>query len=225
MLPASYPAGGSLMLKYQTDSGGKTFDDFTIQTHMRARWARAFLWSTLGGAAVGVAAVLAGSRRRSAAPVLRCQRIPDGCSRVVIWTRGFQIEAPDGLQTVHDTYVLQMTSFKAWSVMDLPSGPGEGRTEGSDIYHITHIRTHDGAETVLDRFYATIDLIDAHGKSCGRSRLARGGVLQVRECLVGGAANGIETGNARLSAAPVLNFRFEYSPADERLHEPPARAS
>ena len=214
------------MLKYQTDSGERTLDNLTIQTHMRARWTKAFLWSTLGGAAVGVTAVLAGRRRRSAPPVLRCQRIPDGCSRVVIWTRGFQIEAPDGPQTVHDTYVLQVTPFKAWSVMDLPSDPGDGRTtEGSDIYHIAHSRTRDGAETVLDRCYATIDLIDAHGKSCGRNRLARGGVLRVRECLVGGAANGIETGNVRLSAAPVLNFRFEYSPEGERRHEPPARAS
>ena len=198
---------------------------------MRAKWAKAFLWSTVGGVAVGAAAVLAGSRSRGPSSVLKCQRIPEGCSRVVLWTGRFQIEEEDGLRTAHDTYVLQVTAFKAWSVLELPTEPDQPGAEGSTIYHVTHFRARDGIEphtaeeSVLDRYYGTIALIGPNGKSCGRNRLARGGVLQLAECLVGGTSNGIETGKIRHSAAPILNFRFEYGPAGVQSHEESARAS
>lgn len=197
---------------------------------MRSKWARAFLWSTLGGAAVGAAAVLAGTRRRRQLPVLRCQRIPEGCSRVVLWTEAFQVQEADGTHTCHDTYVLQVTPFKAWSVLELPSEPGGGGPEGSTIFHVTHMRAREvpgspaTVDAVLDRCYGTISLVDPNRESCGRNRLARGGVLQVAECLVGGSANGVETGNVRRSAAPILNFRFEYTPSGTQSHEPPAKA-
>jgi hypothetical protein len=198
---------------------------------MRSKWARAFLWSTLGGAAVGAAAVLAGRGRRKRDPVLRCQMIPEGCSRVVLWTEAFRVKDGEGVSTYHDTYVLQVTPFKAWSVLELPSEAGQAGAEGSTVFHVTHLRARDGAgaepaeESVLDRCYGTIALIDPDGEPCGRNRLARGGVLQVAECLVGGAANGVETGNAHRSAAPILNFRFEYTPIDIQFRDPPARAS
>jgi hypothetical protein len=198
---------------------------------MRSKWANAFLWSTLGGAAVGAAAVLAGNRRRKQAPVLRCQRIPEGCSRIVLRTEAFQMENAEGVYTYHDTYILQVTPFKAWSVMELPPTPGRPGAEGSRVFHVTHLRTRDGVdaqateESVLDRYYGTIALLDPTGESCGRNRLARGGILQVAECLVGGAANGVETGNLRHSAAPILNFRFEYTPDGVQFDDPPAEAS
>jgi hypothetical protein len=198
---------------------------------MRSKWARAFLWSTFGGFAVGAAAVLAGTRRRKQPPVLRCQRIPEGCSGIVLWTEAFQVQDADGTCTCHDTYILQVTPFKAWSVLELSSEPGCEGPEGSTIFHITHMRARDTVgslatvDSVLDRYYGTISLIDPNGESCGRNRLARGGVLQVAECLVGGSANGIETGNVRQSAAPILNYRFEYTPSGTQFREPPAKAS
>jgi len=198
---------------------------------MRSKWAKAFLWSTVGGAAVGVAAVLAGNRRQNRAPVLKCQRIPEGCSRVLLWTEAFRMEDADGAHTYHDTYVLQVTPFKAWSVLELPSEPGRPGPEGSTVYHVTHLRAREGIDTqateesVLGRYYGTIALVDLNGESCGRNRLARGGVLQVTECLVGGAANGVETDNVQRSAAPILNFRFEYTPAGVQLHDQSDKAS
>lgn len=202
-----------------------------FRNHMRSKWAKAFIWSTLGGAAVGAAAVLAGTRRRKQPPVLRCQRIPEDCSRIVLWTEAFQVREADGACACHDTYVLQVTPFKAWSVLELPSEPGRAGPEGSTVFHVTHLRARDvidapaPVETVLDRYYGTITLIDPNGESCGRNRLARGGILQVAECLVGGSANGIETGNVSRSAAPILNFRFEYTPTGTQFREPPAKAS
>ncbi len=199
---------------------------------MRTKWTKALFWSTVGGAAVGAAAVLAGNRRRTRAPALICQRIPEGCSRVVLWTETFELRGEDGVQrTCQDIYILQVTPFKAWSVLELPSEPGRSGPEGSAVYHVTHLRAGDAMdpqaarESVLERYYGTISLIDRNGESCGRNRLARGGVLQVSECLVGGTANGIDTGNVKSSAAPILNFRFEYTPAGAEFHEAPAKAS
>ncbi len=198
---------------------------------MRSRWTKAFLWSTLGGAAVGAATVLAVTRRRKDQPALRCQRIPEGCNRIVLWTEAFQVQEADGAHTCHDTYVLQVTPFKAWSVLELPSEPGRSGPEGSTIFHVTHMRARDAAasegavDSVIERYYGTISLVGPSGESCGRNRLARGGVLQVAECLVGGSANGIETGNVQRSAAPILNFRFEYSPGGAQFREQHAKAS
>ncbi len=198
---------------------------------MRSKWTKALVWSTLGGAAIGAAAALAGMRTRKGQPVLRCQRIPEGCSRIVLWTEAFQVQETEGARTCHDTYILQVTPFKAWSVLELPSEPGQGGPEGSPIFHVTHMRAREVAgsqgtvDSVLERYYGTISLVDPSGGSCGPNRLARGGVLQVAECLVGGSANGIETGDVRTSAAPILNFRFEYSPGGSQFQEPPAKAS
>ncbi len=198
---------------------------------MRSRWAKAFIWSTLGGAAVGAAAVLAGTRRRKQTPALRCQRIPEECSRVVLWTEAFQVKEEGAVYACHDTYVLQVTPFRAWSVLELPSEAGRSGAEGLTVFHVTHLRgcdvidTQAPVERVLDRYYGTIALIDPNGEPCGRNCLARGGVLQVAECLVGGSANGVETGNVRRSAAPILNFRFEYAPAGMQARESPVKAS
>ncbi len=89
------------------------------------------------------------------------------------------------------------------------------------IYHVTHRRCLDsdvsglcGDESVLQRFYATVAVQDVDGTQHGRNRIARGGILVLSKCLVGGADNGIETGEVHRSAAPILNFRFEADPAE-----------
>ncbi len=95
--------------------------------------------------------------------------------------------------------------------MELPAG-----SQGSRIYHITHKRCLDpvasglcGDESILQRFYATVAVQDMDGKRHGRNLIARGGILVLSKCLVGGAENGIETGEVHRSSAPILNFRFE----------------
>ena len=131
------------------------------------------------------------------------------------------MEGSGGSETVHDRYLLQATPFKVWSVLELPDGSSVPGTGGSDIYHVTHSRLWDGAEgesgpgegRILERFYGTVTVLDPDGKPCGANLLARGATLEIARCLVGGASNGVETGEYHRSAAPILNFRFQSEPA------------
>jgi hypothetical protein len=186
---------------------------------MKSRWKKMFVWSSLGSLAVGAAVALAKRTRTPQAPLLDHQHIPDDCQRVSLWTEQFQVEEGGISLAVQDKYVLQLTPFKIWSVFEINSGPGGSRPEGAIIYHVIHLRYAGAALSggypdegrLQDRFYGTIDTVSREGKRGERNHIARGGILEIRKCLVGGASNGVETGDVHRSAAPVLHYRFEYS--------------
>ncbi|NWG12122.1 MAG: hypothetical protein HXY20_01155 [Acidobacteria bacterium] len=182
---------------------------------MHAKWKRVFLWSSVGGLTLGtVAAAIIGARKRSQTRTLQFRKMPSGCSRVTLWTQRFRHSEQGTDYSARDTYILETTPFKLWSVLELPD-----RSGGSTIYHITLRRSLDpvepalpGKEVTLDRFYAAVAVEDPDGRQRAQNVVARGGILILSKCLVGGAANGIETGEVHRSAAPILNFRFESFP-------------
>src|SRR5437773_4085667 len=173
---------------------------------------RAFLWSSLGGVALGVGVALIGKMaRKPALSPLVYEKIPPGCRKISLWTERFEIEAAGKLSVAHDEYLLQVTPFKVWSFLNLE--------EGIPVYHATVIRHLESANgenmreeaQIQDRFYGTLSATGGPGESPGPNRLARGALLEFRKCRVGGSSNAVETGDVHRSAGLVLNYRFEYT--------------
>lgn len=116
----------------------------------------------------------------------------------------------------HETYFLQATGFRVWNVLELSAEGRAGSEGGEPIWHVTVRRNIDSGLSAqlpepLPSFYATVSVADPRTGSTWASVLARGAVLELRKCLVGGARNGIETGDVHRSQAPILSYRFEYS--------------
>jgi hypothetical protein len=185
---------------------------------MKANYGKWFLWSSLGSLAVGTAVALARRSRKVERPPLSCRKVPHGCREIVLWTERFEIEEHGARRFVHDRYVLQPTSFRIWSFLDLPSTVRRGgaSARGAAVFHVTRTRIADGDEgnsmrealLPLDRFYGTVAVVDPRsGVSCPGG-LARGGILEIRKCYVGGSSNGVESGDIHRSSAPILNFRI-----------------
>jgi hypothetical protein len=68
-----------------------------------------------------------------------------------------------------------------------------------------------------DRFYGTIAALEPGSNRLIREEIGRGAILGIRKCSVGGASNGVETGEIHRSAAPILNYRFEYAAVEKRV--------
>ncbi len=187
---------------------------------MKAKPKNWFLWSSLGGLAVGAAVAWARRGAHKHDQPLACRKIPHDCPALVLWTEQFAIEEPEGGRFAHDRYYLQPTRFKVWRILDLsPSRlTGGSRTEGAFIYHVSHVRVQDAVhdssapeeEHLLERFYGVITVVDSSGAACGDNAIARGGILEINKCYVGGSDNGVETGEIHRAAAPILNYRIEY---------------
>jgi hypothetical protein len=188
---------------------------------MKAKWKKFFFWSSLGSLALGATLAVAKKPKRKHERPLIFSKIPGKCQRLLIWTERLQIEEAGAQIVVRDKYILQPTPFKVWNIMDLATAQGEPSHSGASIFHASHFRLYErGAdqesaeEAILqDRFYGTITAIDTHGKSRGAGYIARGGILEIRKCRVGGANNGVETGEVHHSIGKILNFRFEYNAA------------
>jgi hypothetical protein len=141
----------------------------------------------------------------------------------MIWTEPAEVDRGATHLLLRDHYLLQTTPFKVWSMLNLPLAPGAAGLEGATVYHVTHRRIEESLrgnnpevrEEGKSRFYGTISAIAPTGKPCGKNSLARGAHLEIRKCYVGGASNGVETGEVERSASPILNYRFEYSPATD----------
>jgi len=172
------------------------------------------LWSSLGSIAIGAVVALAKRARATPEPSLEYHAIPGDCQTICLWTEQFSVEEGVNTLAVQDKYVLRVTPFKVWSVLDAEGG----KPVGTVIYHVTHVRYAEtsGGEgypeegKLQDRFYAVVGTLIPGESGSRRNHVARGGTLAFRKCLVGGAANGIETGEVYHSLAPVLNYRFEY---------------
>lgn len=174
-----------------------------------------FVWSSIGGVVLGTAITLARKKQNEPSQPIACRKIPGGCARFSVWTEKFDIEEGGQRQFARDQYYFETTPFKVWNVLDL-ADTAKRPHDGASVYHIIRVRAYerwDGGEwkeeeRVMDRFYGTITAIGNDGKSCGRDIIARGGILEVRKCLVGGASNGVETGDKHRSEGKILNFRW-----------------
>jgi hypothetical protein len=185
---------------------------------MKANYKKLFFWSSLGSIAVGTAVTLARRPRRMKSRPLACRRIPEQCDGVLLWTERFEVEESGARHYAHDRYYLKPTPFKVWSVLELglQSAPGKSRFGGAEIYHVTHARlleeNHE-EEHLKDRFYGIVTVVDAAGKSCATNSIARGGILEIKKCYVGGSSNGVESGEVHRSLGRILNYRIDYSAA------------
>ena len=192
---------------------------------MKAQWKRAFIWSSLGGLILGTAVALARKARRPQPPPVDLRPVPLGCSRISVWTEHFQAEENGNVALVQDRYLFQSTPFKVWSVLEAQPDSTGSRPAGWTIYHVTHLRFFEGSDAeelteqgqLQDRFYGTIAVVDPERDRPVRDRLGRGAILAIRKCSVGGARNGVETGEIHYSFAPLLNFRFEYAAVEKRV--------
>ena len=191
-------------------------------TNMKSNYKKLFLWSTLGSLAVGAAVALARRQQRVEPPPLACRKIPGNCQSVHLWTERFEVEEAGTLRSVHDYYLIQPTAFKVWSVLELNPQSTQGRfgSGGIPIYHVARTRLPDevAAESggqqgqPQERFYGVVTVVDNDGRSCGNNVIARGGTLEIRKCYVGGASNGVESGETHRSPGRVLNYRLEFAP-------------
>jgi hypothetical protein len=185
---------------------------------MKANYRKLFLWSSLGSIAVGTVVALTRRPRRSTYAPVACRRIPRGCSGIHLWTERFEMNEGGLRQFVHDRYFLQPTHFRLWSVLDLSFRRTPGRTapESAAIFHVTQMRSVENSvanqheEFILDRFYGVITMVDpSNRRACGANMIARGGILEVRKCYVGGTNNGVESGETHRSIGRILNYRIE----------------
>jgi hypothetical protein len=156
--------------------------------------------------------------RSAQMPQMDSYKIPPNCQTVSLWTEQFRAGSGPDAPAVQDKYILRVTPFKVWSVLGFGEKPTGGRQEGATIYHITHVRYvalaggqgYPDEGKLQDRFYGTPSVLDIDGKHSRRNHVARGRVLEIRKCRVGGASNGVETDEVHRSMAPILNYRFEY---------------
>jgi hypothetical protein len=185
---------------------------------MKANYKKLFLWSSLGSIAVGAAIALTRRPKRVPYTPLACRKIPPDCQGVHLWTERFELREGENRRFVHDHYFLQPSRFKVWSVLDLSFKDSAARSapEGAAIFHITQTRIVENSdgdgkeEYVLDRFYGIVMTVDAvDGTSCCVNSIARGGMLSIRKCYVGGASNGVESGEIHRSTGRILNYRIE----------------
>jgi hypothetical protein len=185
---------------------------------MKPKWKRVFVLSSLGSLAVGTTLSLVRKSRKPTLPPLAYKKIPAECQRISLWTERFRTEKHGVERPAYDKYLLQATRFKLWTILDLASDELNG--EGVPIYHVTVTRyiefgeVKEGREEAepAQKFYGTLKVINSSGKSPGPNYLARGGILEIRKCNVGGATNGVETGEIHRSEGRVLNYRLEYTP-------------
>jgi hypothetical protein len=187
---------------------------------MKTEIKKLVLWSSFGSIACGAAVALVRRSRAMPGRPLSCRKIPRSCHTINIWTERFELEVQESRFFAHDRYSLQPTLFRVWSILDLPPGCASKGTNpaGAAVYHVTHSRTLEAAEAdsgvqedrMLDRFYGLVTAVDPDGSVCASGSVARGGILEIRKCYVGGASNGIESGEIHRSWAPILNYRIEY---------------
>ncbi len=177
-----------------------------------------FILSSLGGVAVASVVALARRAKPPQLPDPDIQRIPEDCQRLSLWTDQFRIAEGDTEVAVQDKYQLQLTPFKIWNLYQLGGGQSETKPEGATVYHVTHMRYTEipgggyaDEGKLQDRYYGTVAVSLRDGTRSADNCIARGGILEIKKCLVGGASTGLETGEIHRSSAPLVNYRFEYS--------------
>jgi len=65
-------------------------------------------------------------------------------------------------------------------------------------------------DRLTDRFYGIVTVADDAGRTCGNNAIARGGILEIRKCYVGGPAT--VWNRARCTApSKILNYRIDFA--------------
>jgi hypothetical protein len=186
---------------------------------MENRLKKVFLYSSVGSVLVGAGVALSRKKTKTENSAFQLRHIPADCPKIIVLTETVGTDDPKVLR--RERYVLLKTPFKVWSVLDLPANPAADNLAGASVYHVTwfEIREEPGqappVETEKGRFYGTV-AAGSRGDT-KKNYIARGSVLQVYKSYVGGASNGVETGEVHVSLAPILNYRFEYGPEERRL--------
>jgi hypothetical protein len=189
---------------------------------MDNRLKKMLLYSSLGSVLVGAGVALSKKKAKPESSALQMQRIPADCPKILVLTEAVPTDNPKVLR--RERYVLLKTPFKVWSVLDLPVNPDADNPAGAGVYHVTwyEIREKPGqvppVEMEKGRFYGTVAA--GAGGAAKKNYIARGSVLQIYKSYVGGASNGVETGEVHLSSAPILNYRFEYAPEERKSGGP-----
>jgi hypothetical protein len=189
---------------------------------MNTKWKQMLVWSSIGGVVLGAAVTLARKKPKDTSRPIACRKIPGSCKQFSVWTERFDLNEGGERQFAHDQYYFEATPFRVWNVLDLADASKRPQ-EGASVYHVTHVRAFERwenggwkeEERVRDRFYGTISAVGSDGRSSGRNMIARGATLEIRKCLVGGACNGVETGEKHRSEGKVLNYRWDLTSIPE----------
>ena len=187
---------------------------------MKAKFKRLFLWSSIGSIAAGAALAVARKSRKPESRPLSCRKLPAECLRATLWTGQFEVEENGERRLAHDRYILQPTGFRVWSILDLPARGAsfQQRPAGSAIYHVTRARQFESSEReetapqdqLVERFYGIVTVADDKKHAYKPNAIARGRFLEIRKCYVGGASNGVESGEVHRSLGRILNYRIEF---------------
>lgn len=162
----------------------------------------------LGAAALGFAAVVLGRRRRKKSPPPT--PIPDPVGSIFIETDPRPLTYRGRSFHSQSKYTCKPSRFRVWGLLDRP--PAEDRPGGNPIYLVSPVvefTADSGGEREVvpeERFYATLHYRPEGRMKSHPNAVGVGAPLEFRKCHVGGSMNGVETGDA-LVTAPVSNFK------------------
>ncbi len=170
------------------------------------KWKKLAL-SGLGAAVVGLAAVMVGRRRRKKSPVVT--PIPDPTESFRLRTEA-DGTGHRGAPRRRENFLCKPTQFRVWGLLDQPAG--DGRPGGNPVYLVRPetewVEADQDPKLVPgERFYATIHYLPEGRMKSIPNAVAVGAPLEFRKCQVGGASNGVETGE-RVATLPVVGFQF-----------------
>ncbi|MBI3939264.1 MAG: hypothetical protein HY315_00380 [Acidobacteria bacterium] len=170
----------------------------------------------LGGLALGSTIFLA---KKKTEPLPPPWWIPEKPGPFSILTEEMEWTHEDQHLRSHLEYSCQPTQFRVYNLLNLElyrvQREGGSKEGGDPVFHITlkvHLWGPDQKVTAIEdeRFYATIH---AHRGKTGTtlaSAVQVGRYVEFRKCHVGGALNGVETGERVVSMAPVKEIRLGY---------------
>ncbi|MBI2821428.1 MAG: hypothetical protein HYX74_04335 [Acidobacteria bacterium] len=175
------------------------------------KWGRIGLF--LSGIALGSTVFMA---RKKRVPLPAPWWIPEKPEPFSIVTDELEWSHENQRYRSHLEYFCQPTQFRLWNLLDLDlyrvrHEQGQAM-RGDSIFHVilkVHLRGKDKGVVTLEeeRFYATIHTHRGSGTTTLASAVQVGRYVEFRKCHVGGAPNGIETGERVVSMAPVQEIR------------------
>ena len=186
-------------------------------------WKKA-LYSGLGGALLGAAAVVV-YRKRKAACAPKPLSSPYGPVAVEIRTQERQVPYRDSVYLSSGVYTCVPTQFYVPTFLSVsPGNTGEVSTQM--VYHVSpeiiyRLPDQPGEREVFqgEKFYATLYLYPGDGRRSVPDQIAVGCYLEFHRCHVGASPNGVETGERITTLAPVASFTQNVMEAPEFAEE------
>lgn len=170
----------------------------------------------LSGLALGSTVFL--SRKKAEEPLPAPWWIPEKAEPFSILIE--EMEWKHEGRTVHSylEYCCQPTQFRVYNLLNLElyrlqREAGRKGGSGDPIFHVTlkaHLREGEQAATTVEdeRFYATIHAHRGNTGTALASAVQVGRFVEFRKCHVGGALNGVESGERLVSMAAVKEITF-----------------